>query len=73
MSSTATYKDYYKTLGIPQSADLATIKSRYRSLALVKHPDRQRNNPNATAEFQLVSGVAISKVLFFRVESLIYH
>lgn len=47
--------DYYAILGIPQSADPASIKSAYKRLALVKHPDRRRNEPKATAEFQLVS------------------
>ena len=26
----------------------------YRSLALAKHPDKQKNNPNAAAEFHLI-------------------
>ena len=26
----------------------------YRKLALTKHPDKQRNNPNAAAEFMLI-------------------
>ncbi|KAJ5350803.1 DnaJ domain protein [Penicillium brevicompactum] len=47
--------DYYAILGIPQSADSATIKSTYRRLALAKHPDRRKNVPNATAEFQLLN------------------
>ncbi|KAJ8213762.1 hypothetical protein LV158_003591 [Aspergillus fumigatus] len=47
--------DYYAILGIPQSADPASIKSAYKRLALVKHPDRRRNEPKATAEFQLLN------------------
>lgn len=47
--------NYYEILGIPQSADAATIKLTYKRLALAKHPDRRRNEPSATADFQLVS------------------
>src|ERR1051325_8037078 len=32
--------DYYGVLGIPVDADLSAIKSAYRRLALVNHPDR---------------------------------
>lgn len=49
-----TVHDYYAILEIPQSADSATIKLTYKGLALAKHPDRRRNEPNATAEFQLI-------------------
>jgi curved DNA-binding protein CbpA len=47
--------DYYALLGISQMADFSSIKSNYKRLALAKHPDRNPTNPNATAEFQLVS------------------
>ncbi|KAJ5507902.1 hypothetical protein N7527_010045 [Penicillium freii] len=53
MPPTIVSHDYYAILGIPQSANSATIKSTYRRLALAKHPDRRENEPNATAEFQL--------------------
>ncbi|EAW16166.1 DnaJ domain protein [Aspergillus fischeri NRRL 181] len=55
MLPTTVLHDYYAILGIPQSADSATIKSAYKRLALVKHPDRRRNEPKATAEFQLLN------------------
>ncbi|KAK9842308.1 hypothetical protein WJX81_005780 [Elliptochloris bilobata] len=32
----------------------ADIKKAYRKLALTKHPDKQRDNPNAAAEFMLI-------------------
>lgn len=54
MASTRVH-NYYAILGIPQSADSATIKSKYKRLALAQHPDRRRNEPSATADFQLVS------------------
>lgn len=54
MPPTIVHRDYYAMLEILPSADSATIKSAYRRLALAKHPDRQKNVPNATADFQLV-------------------
>ncbi|KAL4779918.1 DnaJ domain-containing protein [Aspergillus varians] len=54
MSHTKPPDDYYAILGVPRTADLKAIKSAYRQLALTQHPDRNPN-PNATAEFQLIS------------------
>lgn len=51
----ATVHDYYAILGMSQSANPATIRSAYLKLALAKHPDHRKNEPNAKAEFQLVS------------------
>ena len=56
--------DCYAILGISQSADSSTVKSTYKKLALVKHPDRRRGEPHATAEFQLVSMIASFNFLF---------
>ncbi|MEL0635704.1 DnaJ C-terminal domain-containing protein [Marinomonas sp. TI.3.20] len=33
------FKDYYKILGVPEQADVSTIKSSYRKLARKYHPD----------------------------------
>jgi len=46
--------NYYAILEVPESADDGTIKSSYRRLARLNHPDKNKN-PNATAKFQLVS------------------
>lgn len=46
--------DYYKILGITQSAGKDAIRASYKRLALKYHPDRNSNNPQATAQFQLV-------------------
>ncbi|KAH7129234.1 hypothetical protein EDB81DRAFT_808913 [Dactylonectria macrodidyma] len=46
--------DYYAVLGVPYTADEATIKSAYRRLAHLKHPDKNGDTPESTAEFQLL-------------------
>ncbi|MXP44389.1 DnaJ C-terminal domain-containing protein [Allopontixanthobacter sediminis] len=43
--------DPYTTLGIPRSATDKDIKSAYRKLAKELHPDRNKDNPNATERF----------------------
>ncbi|CAK7271507.1 hypothetical protein SEPCBS57363_004658 [Sporothrix epigloea] len=45
-------KDHYAILEVPMTADDATVAASYRRLARLKHPDKNRTNPNATAEFQ---------------------
>ncbi|KAK4110885.1 DnaJ-domain-containing protein [Canariomyces notabilis] len=46
--------DYYVILGVTQSADETLIRSSYKRLAKLKHPDKDLNNPEATAQFQLL-------------------
>ncbi|KAJ5609466.1 DnaJ domain protein [Penicillium herquei] len=54
MAPTTVPHDYYAILEIPHWADPSTIRSKYKKLAFAKHPDRRRDEPNATAEFQLL-------------------
>ena len=47
--------DLYSTLGVARGADEATIKKAYRKLAKELHPDRNKDNPKASARFAEVT------------------
>lgn len=46
--------DYYEILGVSNTAPIELIRQNYRRLALERHPDKNKNEPDATAAFQLV-------------------
>jgi len=49
-----TKKDLYEVLGVPSTATLEEIKSRFRELALKLHPDKSRS-PDTEAKFREIS------------------
>jgi molecular chaperone DnaJ len=48
-------KEYYRILGVPETATEAEIKKAYRKLAKQYHPDANQNNPAATERFKEIS------------------
>ncbi len=49
------YKDYYKTLGVPRSADEKEIKKAFRKLAQQYHPDKNPGDKTAEARFKEIN------------------
>ncbi len=50
-----TQRDYYEILGVGRDAENGELKSAYRKLALMYHPDRNPNNPDAAEKFKEAS------------------
>ena len=48
------YKDYYKVLGIEKSSPQEEIKKAYRKLAIIWHPDKNKD-PSALQKFKEIS------------------
>lgn len=48
-------RDYYEVLGVDKTADDATLKKAYRTLARKYHPDANPDNPEAEAKFKEAS------------------
>jgi len=48
-------KDYYDILGLTNDASPKQVKDAYRKLALLHHPDRNRNNPEAAERMKAIN------------------
>ena len=46
---------YYNILEVPETASIDEIKKSYRRLSMLYHPDKNKNNLEATAKFQKIS------------------
>ncbi len=51
----ATYKDYYKILGVERGASIEVITKAYKKLARKHHPDLNANSPEAEEKFKEVN------------------
>ena len=47
--------ELYKLLGVATDASTADIKKAFRSMALLWHPDKKPQNPEATSRFRKIS------------------
>src|SRR6266699_3239656 len=47
--------DFYHTLGVPRSASDPDIKTAYRKLAMVYHPDRNNGSKEAEEKFKAIT------------------
>ena len=48
-------RDFYEVLGVAKGADEAALKSAYRKLAMVHHPDRNPGNAEAESQFKEIN------------------
>ena len=46
---------FYNILEVSETASIDEIKKSYRRLSMLYHPDKNKNNPDATAKFQKLS------------------
>jgi DnaJ-class molecular chaperone len=48
-------ENFYNILEVPETASGEDIKKAYRRLSIINHPDKNKNNPDATAKFQKIN------------------
>jgi molecular chaperone DnaJ len=54
MPTAAAKRDYYEVLGVPRDADAAAVKDAFRRLAMLYHPDRNKE-PGAEERFKEIA------------------
>ena len=47
--------NFYEILECPETSSIDEIKKSYRRLSMIYHPDKNKNNPDATAKFQKIN------------------
>jgi DnaJ-class molecular chaperone len=47
--------NFYNILEVAETASIDEIKKSYRRLSMLYHPDKNKNNPDATAKFQKIN------------------
>ena len=58
--------DPYQILGVDIGAEQAVIKRAYRKLSLIKHPDKNPDDPLAVTEFiQITKAYAVMNCLYW--------
>lgn len=48
-------ENFYEILEVPETSSIDEIKKSYRRLSMIYHPDKNKNNPEATSKFQKIS------------------
>ncbi len=57
--------DPYQILGVEAGAEPSVIKKAYRRLSLIKHPDKNPDDPLAVSEFiQITKAYTVSEPLY---------
>jgi DnaJ-class molecular chaperone len=63
--------DHYAVLETAHTVTVQVIRQAYKKLALLRHPDKQLNNPKATEAFQLVSPELLKERRFLQQRSVV--
>jgi preprotein translocase subunit Sec63 len=56
-------RSFYEILGVEKTANAAAVKKAYHKLALLSHPDKNKDDPAATANFQRLQKVTQQQVV----------